>query len=467
MADDDNNDVDATTGHLEHLRSASAAAAATVGGGIARLVRRDASSGWGLACMASLQKVVFGERGDRPWFNVLLAFFPIALAAKYLGWNQSATFVFALLATVPFAERLGFVTECLADQTTEVVAALLNVTLGNLPELIIALFALHAGLLRVVQISLLGSIVSNLLLVMGTAFAVGGIKHSQLVFATPQTHTAAVVLLVAVAGMLLPAVLVATGTEALDGGRSALALSRVVAIVLLCAYAALLWFQLRTHAHLFADEDERVAEGGAAAPLLPAAEAGALSAPSTGGGGVLRDGAEDTAGEEAVERGGASVSRDEPPPLTLRESAAWLVVIAAGIALLSEVLVDSISAFALQTGVPDAFVAAILLPIAGNAAEHASAVMLAYKGRINIALGIAVGSSTQIALFVAPFCVLWAWAIGQPLTLDYAVFETVVVCITVMIAVVANLAGRSNYLLGVMLVLTYVIVAAAFAVHKA
>ena len=405
-----------------------------------------------------------GEPGDRPWFNGLLAVFPFAIASRYAGWGDISTFVLSLLAIVPLAERLGFVTECLADQTNDVIGALMNASMGNLPELIIALFALHAGLLRVVQISLLGSIVSNLLLVMGTAFAVGGIRHSELAFATAQTHTGAVVLLVAVAGMLLPACLAATGTEALDGGRSALALSRVAAVVLIVAYAALLWFQLRTHAHLFADSDERGAGGGAAAPLLPAAEESAATSAlaAAGGGGVLRDGADDTGEEASGERGAAS----EPPPLTLRESAAWLVVIAAGIALLSEVLVDSIAAFASQTGVPDAFVAAILLPIAGNAAEHASAVVLAYKGRINIALGIAVGSSTQIALFVAPFCVLWAWAIGQPLTLDYEVFETVVVCITVLIAVVVTLAGKSTWLLGCMLVAAYVIVAAAFAVHK-
>ena len=154
-----------------------------------------------------------GEPGDRPWFNGLLAVFPFAIASRYAGWGDISTFVLSLLAIVPLAERLGFVTECLADQTNDVIGALMNASMGNLPELIIAIVALFdppcsadgtpAGCLdsplRVVQISLLGSIISNLLLVMGTSFLVGGIRHSEQVFNRLQTHTGSVTLLLAVA----------------------------------------------------------------------------------------------------------------------------------------------------------------------------------------------------------------------------------------------------------------------------
>ena len=213
---------------------------------------------------------------------MLLVFFPLAFVSSSAGWPDGATFSLALIAMMPLAERLGFCTEAIADHTNDTLGGLMNATMGNAPELIIALFALKEGLLRVVQVSLVGSVLSNLLLVLGSGFLLGGVRHPQQRFNAATSHLNAGLLLLAMMCLVFPAVLSASGAEFVTGS-STLLLSRLVSVVMLLTYAAFLVFQLRTHAHLFESE---VYEAEAVAAVIgsePAAAAASGAGPASQG----------------------------------------------------------------------------------------------------------------------------------------------------------------------------------------
>eukprot|EP01018_Ginkgo_biloba_P026900 Gb_15088 [translate_table: standard] len=359
--------------------------------------------------------------------NLLLPFGPAAAILPHLwkgkhvmGW----VFFFSLLGITPLAERLGFVTEQLAFFTGPTVGGLLNATFGNATEMIISIYALQNGMIRVVQQSLLGSILSNMLLVLGCAFFTGGIIH----YKKEQrfNKAAAVVnsglLLMAVMGLLFPAVLHFTHTE-LHFGRSELALSRFSSCVMLVAYAFYLVFQLKSHRNLYDPiaENERQNEGGS--------------------------------DEEDV----AEISH--------WEAILWLAILTAWVSFLSGYLVNAIEGASDSWNMPVSFISVILLPIVGNAAEHASAIMFAVKDKLDISLGVAIGSSTQISMFVIPFCVVVGWIMGKPMDLNFQLFETATLFITVIVVAFMLQEGTSNYFKGLMLILCYMIVAASFFVH--
>ncbi|KAK7817407.1 vacuolar cation/proton exchanger 5 [Quercus suber] len=322
----------------------------------------------------SIKIVVFSNK-----LNLLIPFGPIAILVKKLNGGHAWVFFLSLLGITPLAERLGYATEQLAFFTGPTVGGLLNATFGNATELIISIYALKSGMVRVVQLSLLGSILSNMLLVLGCAFFCGG-----LVFQKEQRFTkeTAVVnsglLLMAVMGLLFPAVLHYTHTE-VHSGQSELALSRFSSCIMLVAYAAYLFFQLKSHRNLY----------------------------------------------EALNEG---------------TSIAW--------------------------NMPLTFISVILLPIVGNAAEHASAIMFAMKDKLDISLGVAIGSSTQISMFGIPFSVVVGWMMGQRMDLDFRLFETATLFITVLVVAFMLQEGTSNYFKGLMLILCYLIVAASFFVHE-
>eukprot|EP00475_Leptophrys_vorax_P021012 TRINITY_DN28756_c0_g3_i2.p1 TRINITY_DN28756_c0_g3~~TRINITY_DN28756_c0_g3_i2.p1 ORF type:complete len:453 (+),score=41.30 TRINITY_DN28756_c0_g3_i2:58-1416(+) len=350
--------------------------------------------------------------------NVLLVFIPMSMVAVGMKMHQGWIFTFSLLGIAPLAERLGFVTEQLAAFTGPTLGGLLNATFGNATELIISIFALQNGLIRVVQMSLLGSILSNMLLVLGCAFYAGGLRYREQKF----NRTAALVnsglLLMAVMGLTSPAVLHSTHTEVVEKD-SELALSRFSSVMMLVAYACYLYFQLKTHSHLY-DEDEN-------------------------------DSDDDDAEEQVLGFWGAI---------------SWMGVITVFISILSEFLVDAIEGAADSWDIPVAFISVIILPIVGNAAEHASAIMFAAKDKVDISLGVAIGSSTQIAMFAIPFCVVVGWAMGVPMDLNFHLFETATLCMTVLVVAALLQEGESNYFKGIMLVLSYLIVAASFYVHN-
>ncbi|MCO5608406.1 hypothetical protein L7F22_062616 [Adiantum nelumboides] len=338
-----------------------------------------------------------------------------------LNQGVAYLFTFSLLGIAPLAERLGFVTEQLANFTGATVGGLLNATFGNATEMIISLFALQNGLTRVVQLSLLGSILSNMLLVLGCAFFSGGLIHMQR--DQKFNQAAAVVnsglLLMAVMGLLFPAVLHSTHTEVHDG-LSELNLSRFSSCIMLIAYASYLYFQLKSHRQLYDTPDD----------------------------------AEESGGEP------------EEVSLSLKGSLMWLGALTLFISLLSNYLVDAIEEASSSLNIPLAFISVIILPIVGNAAEHASAIMFALKDKLDLSLAVAIGSSTQISMFVIPFCVVVGWIAGKPMDLNFQLFETATLFTTVIVVAFMLQEGKANYFKGLMLVLCYLIVGASFFVHN-
>ncbi|KAI7980689.1 Vacuolar cation/proton exchanger 5 [Camellia lanceoleosa] len=368
----------------------------------------------------SRTKVVFFSNK----INLLVPCGPLAILVDLFTGHQGSVFLLSLLGTIPLAERLGWITEQLAFYTGPTVGGLLNATFGNATELIISIHAMKSGLLRVVQQSLLGSILSNMLLVLGSAFFIGGISHSnkQQVFNKANAEMNSGLLLMAVMGLMFPAVLHVTHTE-LHYGKSELALSRFSSCVMLVAYAAYLFFQLKSQRNLYGtiNEEESQADG--------------------------------------------SLVDEEAPEITKWESIIWLFILTMWISFLSEYLVNAIEGASVTLNIPVAFISVILLPIVGNAAEHASAIMFAMKDKLDISLGVAIGSSTQISMFGIPFCVVYGWFLGHPMDLNFQLFETATLFMTVLVVAFMLQEGTSNYFKGLMLLLCYMIVAASFFVH--
>lgn len=351
--------------------------------------------------------------------NLLLVAGPLALVARRQGWGDGAAFGLSLMAICPLAERLGFVTEELAKHTNPTVGGLLNATFGNATEVIVSIIAIRSGLLRVVQLSLLGSVISNMLLVLGSAWLMGGVKHHGQSFNIEGHGQNFGLLMLAVAACSLPTTLRLTGTE-LHGDNSLLDLSRFSAGLMLLMYVAFIIFQLVTHVDLYKEEE--------------------------------------TDDEDEDE--------DEVPVLGFWTGISWLWIITCAIAVLSDIMVDAIEGASESWNVSVAFISTILLPIVGNAAEHAGAVVFAVKNKMDMSLGVAIGSSTQIALFVLPLCVLVAWFEGKPLTLDLQAFETVVLFVTVVAVALACSDGKSNWLKGLALLCSYAVLSAGFFYHE-
>ncbi|KAG8642236.1 vacuolar cation/proton exchanger 5 isoform X6 [Manihot esculenta] len=289
--------------------------------------------------------------------NLLMVFGPLTILLDLMSDNHGWVFVFSLLGIIPLAERLGYATEQLAFYTGPTVGGLLNATFGNATELIISIYALRSGMIRVAQQSLLGSILSNMLLVLGCAFFCGGlvIVEREQVFDKGAATVNSSLLLMAVMGLLFPAVLHSTRTE-LQFGKSELALSRFSSCVMLAAYAAFLYFQLRSQKNLYVPVN----------------------------------------GEESQNW---NADDDESPEISKWEAIIWLFLLTVWISVLSEYVVDAIEGASTEWKLPVAFISVILLPIVGNAAEHAGAIMFAMKDKLDLSLGVAIGSSTQISMF--------------------------------------------------------------------
>ncbi|VFQ79131.1 unnamed protein product [Cuscuta campestris] len=357
--------------------------------------------------------------------NILIPCGPLAILVDRFSDHHGWIFFLSLLGIIPLAERLGWATEQMAFYTGPTVGGLLNATFGNATELIISMYALNNGMMRVVQQSLLGSILSNMLLVLGCAFFSGGIVYSnkEQVFNKGTAVMNSGLLLMAVMGLMLPAVLHFTHTE-LHFGKSEVALSRFSSCVMLVAYAAYLFFQLTSEKSHYV-------------PIT----------------------------EEGSQNDGCLDDDDEAPEISMWSSIIWLSILTAWIALLSEYLVNAIEGASVAMNIPVSFISVILLPIVGNAAEHAGAVMFAVKDKLDISLGVAIGSSTQIAMFGIPFCVVVGWIMGRPMNLDFQLFETATLFMSVIVVAFMLQEGTSNYFKGLMLLLCYLIVAASFYVH--
>jgi Ca2+:H+ antiporter len=379
-------------------------------------------------------------------FTVLLLFVPLSITAHFLHWNSLVIFVTSALAILPLAAWMGTATEEIAVVTGPTLGGLLNATFGNATELIIALVALKAGLVNVVKASLTGSIIGNLLLVMGLSMFLGGLRFKEQTFQPIVARLNASSMNLAVIAILIPSAVDFT-SNGIDQ-PTIQRLSVAVALVLIMVYLLTLLFSMKTHAYLcdvgeaeiavdeFGDAESE-AQAIASAPTPP--EVSTTSAPS----------------EPAVAH--------HQPNLKL-----WIGVLLAAtlaVAVESEFLVSTLEEATVKLGLTELFTGVILLPIIGNAAEHTTAVVVAIKNKMDLSVSVAVGSSLQIALFVAPVLVLAGWFMGQPMDLDFNPFELVAVGVAVLITNSISADGRSNWLEGILLMATYAIIGLAFYFH--
>lgn len=358
-------------------------------------------------------------------FLVLLLFIPISLAGHFLEWGSLAIFITAALAIIPLAAWMGTATEEIAVVVGPALGGLLNATFGNATELIIALIALNAGLVDVVKASITGSIISNLLLVMGFAMLLGGLRYKEQEFPPIVARVNASLMNLAVIAILLPTAVDFTSTGIPEATLQNFSIA--VAVVLILVYGLTLLFSMKTHSYLY---DVGLAE------------------------------------LDQAELAQANLAPDDPE----HKVNLWLWIgVLLGATLLvaveSELLVDTLKEATSQLGLTELFTGVILVPIIGNAAEHATAVTVAMKNKMDLSVSVAMGSSLQIALFVAPVLVLTGWAIGQPMDLNFKPFELVAVTVSVLIANSISSDGRSNWLEGTLLLAAYAVLALAFYFH--
>ncbi len=341
----------------------------------------------------------------------LLFAVPIAAWMHHARPNSPLlVFILACLAIVPLAGLLGVATEKLAARTGEGIGGFLNATLGNAAELIIALVALKAGMLDVVKASLTGSIVGNLLLVLGASFLAGGLKFKVQSFATIGARTQIGMMAIAAMAILVPSVFAATKTGEL-ASRS-VAFSVIVSVILLVVYVCGIVFTLRTHSELFRGEE--------------------------------------TAGD--VEAHGA--------PWSMGFSVGVMAAVTVLIVWMSEILVATVEQASHAMGLSSLFVGVVVVAIVGNAAEHSTAILVAMRNRMEMAVSIAIGSSTQIALFVAPLLVLLSlWIAPAPLSLAFSGVEVFLVMAATFVASILIVGGKSTWFTGVQLIAMYLIMA--------
>ena len=355
--------------------------------------------------------------------NILLVAVPLTVYFNYIAHDPNISFITSMIAIMPLAFLMGKATEEIALRTSESVGGLLNATFGNAAEMILALFALYAAstttdpetaenMIHLVQASLIGSILGNLLLVMGLSFVWGGIHHSEQKFSETQVSSNSSLLLLAVIVLIIPTVFNFT-VDGTAGDEGVEKLSHAAAIILLAIYGLFLLFQLKTHSHLFATDNVH----------------------------------------------------HEEPQMDQKDAIILLVLATILVSWMAEVLVHSVESAAEQYHLPYIFIGVILLPLFGNAAEHFTAVSVAAKNKMDLSFAISIGSSTQIAVFVAPLMIMVAWMWGVPLTFEFGILETIAVFLAVSIANLIAADGKSNWLEGLMLLSTYAVLGLAFFFH--
>lgn len=350
----------------------------------------------------------------KPSLNWLLPLTPLVVAMRYLApESHVALFILAGIAIIPLAGWMGKATEHLADRTGEALGGLLNATFGNMAELIIAIVALRQGLTEVVKASLTGSILGNSLLVLGASMLGGGLKFKTQSFNPAGVRSMATMLTLAAIAMVAPAVyhqLAGAPGVAREG-----ALSLEISVVLLVTYGLSLLFTLHTHQPLFTPEAAQ------ATPEVP----------------------HDT--------------------WSVKKAMTILVVATVFVSVLAEILVRSVEPAAERLGMSEVFIGVVVVAIVGNAAEHSTAILMALRNRMDLSMGIALGSSIQIALFAAPVLVLLSYVIGPtPMDLVFTPAEVVAVAVAVIIAGQVAEDGQSHWLEGVQLLAVYVILALLF-----
>ena len=345
---------------------------------------------------------------------LLVIFAPIALGLNVVHNDNLLVFLFAAIALVPLAKLISDSTEHLAAYYGPTVGSLLNVTFGNAAEIIIGVIAISAGLIDLVKASITGSILGNILLVFGLSLVAGGLKSKEQSFNKENSGIQSSMLFLAIIGLAVPTVLSSTvlKTVNIENQSKIQILSDILALLLLAVYILGIIFTFVTHKHLFAlskkEEEEQLQSW------------------------------------------------------TKKRSFLMLIISMVGVIIVSEVLVDSVEVTIKKFGFGELFVGAIVVGIVGNAAEHSGAIILARRGKIDLSIGIAAGSGTQVALFVVPTLVISGILMGRSFTLVFTIFELIAVFLA---AIILNLIvhdGKSNWFEGVMLTVVYIIIAIGF-----
>ena len=323
----------------------------------------------------------------------------------------------AVIGLIPLAKLIGDSTEHLATHYGATLGSLLNVTFGNAAEIIISVVAINAGLLELVKASITGSILGNIMLIFGLSLIAGGVRHKEQLFNRENAGLQSSLIFLAIIGLAIPTILSTTVLKPIDveNQLKLQILSDVLAIVLICVYVAGILFTFFTHKHLF----------------------------------VTPSGA-----DEVLEQNHDRWSK--------RKSFLILGASMLGVVAVSEILVGSVEETSKQFGFGELFVGAIIVGIVGNAAEHSSAILLARKGKIDLSIGIAAGSGTQIALFVVPILVMVGIILGQPFTLEFTLYELATLFLAAIIMNLIAHDGKSNWFEGIMLTAVYVIIAIGF-----
>ncbi|KAF8348827.1 Calcium/proton exchanger [Amanita rubescens] len=405
------------------------------------------------------------------WFNLMLVFIPVSWALHFalpssFQNRDTLIFVFSFLAIIPLAKLLAFATDELSKRVGQTLAGLINATLSfcfltfDLPrvELIVAIIALIKCELRIVQSSLVGSILSNLLLVLGMCFFAGGLKFSEQGFGISATQLNSSLLTISVIAGILPAAF-----QFFDQGNNALEQRDILSVSRGVIYCAYLVFQLYSHTVLYddnasdtfqstkyrlkkKDKGENQPSGDATQPAVPSSE----------------EGSSQSAHRDEEQGDVDSEDEDEIPEMSFLATLFLLAVVTVLVAVTAEWLVDSINGLTASGKIQQEFVGLILLPIVGNAAEHVTAVTVSVKDKLNLSLGVAVGSSIQISLFVIPFIVVLGWILGKPMSLLFDPYESVALFLSVLTVNYVVQDGKSNWLEGMILMCLYLILAVTF-----
>lgn len=342
--------------------------------------------------------------------NVLLVFMPFGYLSYKNQWGDQWIFWMNFLAMLPLASILGDFTEELALHTNQVIGGLINATFGNAVEVVVAVQAMQAGQIRVVQASMLGSIFSNLLLVLGCCFFFGGVFHKEQEFNATSAIGNLSMLTLSSLALVLPTPFAAYYEIE---NEEVLMISRVAACFLLAMYLQLLFFQLYTHSYLIEEDDD-----------------------------------------------------EEEPEMSFWVALLGLCFVTGLVSLYSDWLVSSIDGFTESSGISKTFVGLIIIPIVGNAVEHITAVTVAIKNKMDLSMGVAVGSSSQVSLFVVPFIVLYGWASDIDMTLNFPHFEIMLYILAIIIVTNCVMNGKSNWLEGSLLISTYLMIAVGFWFEK-
>jgi Ca2+:H+ antiporter len=348
------------------------------------------------------------------YLNLLLIFIPITFIAGLMGMSQGFIFFFACFSIVPLAVIIGDATEQIALYTGPKIGGLLNATMGNVPELLIGIFAVKAGLYNLVLASMAGSIMGNILLVLGFSIFLGGLKFKFQSFSKSIARSNFTLLFFAAMSIIIPFAFNYAVRGHANASESINSLSLGIAVMMIVIYILGLIYSLVTHRNVFIKHEEH--------------------------------GGED----------------EEKPKWSLKKSVLILAGATFFVALQSETLVATVEHTVKQFGLPEVFIGIILIPILGNVAEHASAMIMAVNNKVDISIEIAVGSSMQIALFVAPILVILSFILGNPMPYVYSMFQVVSILIGIGMSIYVFQDGKTNWLEGVQLIGCYFILAMAF-----